>query len=88
MGGMPLEFMPGENMEKRGLSGRESYSVLGIHDDLRPGEILLVRAVTNACSTTEFKGKIRIDAPAEMTYYPNWGILHTVMRQMLSGNEA
>ncbi len=86
MGVLPLEFMPGESVEKLGLSGRESYSTLGIHNDLKPGETLLVRAITDDCSTKEFRVKVRIDTPIEMTYYHNRGILHTVLRQMLNEN--
>jgi aconitate hydratase len=88
MGVLPLEFMPGESVEKLGLSGRESYNVLGIHEELKPGETLLARAVTDDGSTTEFKVKTRIDTPIEMIYYRNGGILHTVLRQMLNENET
>jgi aconitate hydratase len=84
MGVLPLEFMPGEGVEQLGLNGLESYNLLGIHDGLKSGETLRVRAVKEGGASTEFKVRIRIDTPIEMTYYRNGGILHTVLRQILN----
>jgi aconitate hydratase len=38
---------------------------------------------------TEFKAVCRIDTPVEIEYYRNGGILHTVLRNMLTeGDKA
>jgi aconitate hydratase len=84
MGVLPLEFVEDENVETVGLTGHEQYDILGLDDDLEPGSTLKVRAKGANGSVKEFDVRIRIDTPIEIEYYRNGGILHTVLRQMLS----
>ena len=42
MGIMPLEYLPGQNADILGLSGRESYTI-EIPEDMKTGEILDVK---------------------------------------------
>src|SRR5262249_23973157 len=48
MGIVPLEFLPGDNAEKLRLNGRETYSVLGLAENLestfQDGREIIVRA--------------------------------------------
>jgi len=44
MGVLPLVFTPGENAETLGLTGRETYDILGISDDIQPRQELTVVA--------------------------------------------
>jgi aconitate hydratase len=83
MGVLPLEFMPGEEVEVLGLNGREIYSVLDIGDDLKPEAVVTVKAEKEEGSVVEFNVRVRIETPIEIDYYRNGGILHTVLRQML-----
>jgi len=83
MGVLPLEFMPGENASSLGLTGEESYDVLGLSDDLIPGGQVQVRAADDQGAVKAFQARVRIDTPVEIEYYRNGGILHMVLRQLL-----
>jgi aconitate hydratase len=78
MGVLPLQFMPGENRESLGLTGREVYSVTG----LEGGE---AREVTVRADDTEFRAILRLDTPREREYLRHGGILPYVLRQLLAG---
>ena len=82
MGVLPVEFMPGENVDTLGLSGKEVFSIEGLHNDLAPNSEVFIRAEKDDGSVVEFKGVIRLDTPIEVEYYRNGGILHTVLRRM------
>lgn len=84
MGVLPLQFLPGEDRQKLGLSGFEVYGVLGIGAGLTPGKQLKVRAVAEDGNTTEFGVIARLDTPKEVEYYRHGGILQYVLRQLLN----
>ncbi|RMG69178.1 MAG: aconitate hydratase AcnA [Calditrichaeota bacterium] len=82
MGVLPLQFLPGDNREKLGLTGREIYQIEGIAQGLEPGQEVHVRAIREDNVETTFNVKVRLDTPIEVEYYHNGGILHTVLRQL------
>ncbi|MDA8216680.1 MAG: hypothetical protein M0Z94_03590, partial [Dehalococcoidales bacterium] len=88
MGVLPLQFKPGENLEGLGLTGRESFDVVGIADGLKPGQELTVKATKDDGRTREFQTIVRIDVPVEVDYYRNGGVLPTVLRRLLKSAEA
>ena len=83
MGILPLQFMPGQNVESLGLSGEEEYSLSGLAAILDAkfanGRTIKVSAVSKE-RTIEFEAKIRIDTPQEILYYQHGGILQYVLR--------
>jgi aconitate hydratase len=84
MGVLPLQFAPGENVESLGLTGEETFDVPDIGgDDVRETTV-----VARAQDGTEkrFTVTVRIDTPQEWLYFRNGGILHFVLRQLLSGH--
>ncbi len=83
MGVLPLQFQPGDNLERLGLTGRETYFIEGLRDDLKPGATVTVRAVREDGSSVTFPVLVRLDTPVEVEYYRNGGILHTVLRRMI-----
>jgi len=85
MGVLPLEFKVGENADSLGLDGTESYSTVGIDDDLQPGQDVPIRVVRGDGSEFTFLTTCRIDTPVEVDYYRNGGILQTVLRKYLEG---
>ena len=85
MGVLPLQFLPGENQETLGFTGRETFDVAGINNDMKPGAELQVTLHRDDGSTTTFTVKSRIDSGVEVGYYRNGGILPTVLRQLLAG---
>ena len=90
MGVLPLAFKTGQSVEALGLTGRETYDVLGISGDIQPRQELKV-IVTSDPSTgsgqagqrTEFSVIARLDTPVEVDYFKNGGILPTVLRGLL-----
>lgn len=83
MGVLPMEYMPGENAESLGLTGREIYSVTGIEQDLKPGKVLDVTCIGEQGLHRTFKVKSRLDSLIEIEYYRNTGILPYVLRDFL-----
>jgi aconitate hydratase len=84
MGVLPLELSGGETVESLGLTGRETFTV-AIDDELQPRQDVLVTVAREDGSTARFTVRARVDTPVEVEYYRNYGILHTVLRQMLRG---
>jgi aconitate hydratase len=80
---LALEFMPGQNRESLGLSGRESYSIAGLSAGLKPRQILRVRAEENG-KLKEFDVVARIDTPEDVEYIRHGGVLPYVLRELLS----
>jgi aconitate hydratase len=83
MGVLPLQFKDGQSAVSLGLSGEETFNILGLDNDLVVGRVLSVIAEKDYGETIEFKVVARLDTPIEVDYYRNGGILHTVLRQML-----
>jgi aconitate hydratase len=78
MGVLPLQFMPGDSRESLGLTGRETYSVVGV-DNANADE------VTMRADDKEFRTRVRLDTPQEREYLRHGGILPFVLRRLLAG---
>ncbi|HEV8447279.1 MAG TPA: aconitate hydratase AcnA [Gemmatimonadaceae bacterium] len=85
MGVLPLEFTNGETRQSLGLTGFETFEIVGLGAGLKPKSTLTVRAAGGDGSTKEFKALARIDTPEEMNYYRHGGILPYVLRQLVAG---
>jgi aconitate hydratase len=85
MGVLPLEFTNGDTRQSLGLTGFETFDILGLDDTLSPRKRLTVRATGRDGATKEFAAVARIDTPEEMHYYRNGGILPYVLRSLVSG---
>jgi aconitate hydratase len=83
MGVLPLEFTNGDTRQSLGLTGFETFDVIGLGEDLTPRGSLTVRATGADGASREFKVVGRIDTPEEMRYYKNGGILPYVLRQLV-----
>ncbi len=81
MGVLPLQFEDGQNAESLGLTGKESYDIVGQSD--ATAEHVEVTASNESGASFSFRAKIRIDTPKERDYYENGGILHYVLRQLV-----
>ncbi|HVR71369.1 MAG TPA: aconitate hydratase AcnA [Vicinamibacteria bacterium] len=84
MGVLPLQFRPGETADTLGLAGTERLTVRGL-DALTPRQHLMVEVQRAEGGGTTFEVAARLDTPVELNYYRNGGILHTVLRKMLTG---
>jgi aconitate hydratase A / 2-methylisocitrate dehydratase len=81
MGVLPLQFPEGESVESLGLTGRETFDLAPLEDGART---LKVTAKPDDGDPIEFDATVRIDTPNEWLYYRHGGILHFVLRQLLS----
>jgi aconitate hydratase A / 2-methylisocitrate dehydratase len=79
MGVLPLQFKPGDSVASLGLSGHETFSIIGV----AAGEEV-PREVTVRADGKEFAVTVRIDTPKEQSYYRHGGILQYVLRGMLA----
>ncbi|MBS1252605.1 MAG: Aconitate hydratase A [Anaerolineales bacterium] len=84
MGVLPLQFKAGEGVETLGLTGFETYDIEGIGDDLEPLQDVTVRARDGEGEEKVFTVTARVDSPVEVKYYRNEGILHAVLRDMVT----
>ena len=86
MGILPLVFLPGANADSVGLTGFETFDIVGLAGgNMAPKQIYVVRATDAQGNVKEFHVQSRIDTPVEVNYYRNGGILQAVLRQMLKG---
>ncbi|MGP8330279.1 MAG: aconitate hydratase AcnA [Methanosarcinaceae archaeon] len=89
MGVLPLQFADGESYESLGLTGEESFNIIGLSDDMAPLSDVTVTATSADPSTSsgqvvkEFTAKALLNTEIEVEYYRNGGILHTVLRNMV-----
>jgi aconitate hydratase len=77
MGVLPLQFLDGETPDTLGLSGRETFSVLGVAN----GE---ANEVTVRADDKEFRARVRLDTPREREYFQHGGILPYMLRHLLA----
>ncbi|MBP1705434.1 MAG: aconitate hydratase 1 [Chloroflexi bacterium] len=85
MGVLPLQFLPGEDPARLGLSGRERFTVRGLADGLVPGARLAVEATADpgdGSGTRNFEVVARLDGPIELDYWRQGGILPAVLRRL------
>jgi len=82
MGVLPLQFLPGESAASLGLTGRESYSILGIAD-LAPRQVVTIAARSDEDGVERtFRAIARLDGPIEVEYLRQGGILPAVLRRL------
>ena len=82
MGILPLQYLPGQNVETLGLTGFETFDIPGIAAGLKAGQPLTVYA-RDSGKTKSIEAICRIDTPYELQYYQHGGILQFVLRQLL-----
>jgi aconitate hydratase len=84
MGVLPLQFPEGQTWKTLGLTGEETYEIVGLDDSLKPRSTVTVRATAADGTAKQFPAHVRIDTPVELDYYKNGGILQTVVRKLLA----
>jgi aconitate hydratase len=82
MGILPLQFLPGDSAASLGLTGRETFSIRGITDGLRPHQELAVVARDDDGRETSFRVRSRLDGEIDVIYLRNGGVLQTVLRRL------
>ncbi|MEX1343696.1 MAG: aconitate hydratase AcnA [Candidatus Limnocylindrales bacterium] len=81
MGVLPLQFREGQSVASLGLTGTESFDVVGLDDDIAPRSTVTVVAHGES-GQISFEVDVRLDGGIEVDYYRNGGILPTVLRRL------
>jgi aconitate hydratase len=81
MGVLPLQYAEGETAESLGLTGEETFEVVGVEAMNDGGDV--PRTVTVRADGKEFQAILRIDTPGEAAYYRHGGIMPYVLRSLL-----
>ncbi|MBX9598396.1 MAG: aconitate hydratase AcnA [Burkholderiales bacterium] len=84
MGVLPLQFKAGESADSLGLTGNETFDVLGINNELKAQQDVTLRVTYADGKTKDVIALCRIDTPIEVEYYRHGGILPYVLREILS----
>jgi aconitate hydratase len=79
MGVLPLQYAAGESRESLGLTGEETFEIVGLEGEK------IAREITVKADDKEFTATVRIDTPGEAEYYRHGGILQYVLRSLLDG---
>jgi aconitate hydratase len=82
MGVLPLQFAEAESVASLCLTGRETYSVVGMGASLTPRGEITVRAAGADGTARTFTARVRIDTPEELVAFRHGGILPYVVRQL------
>ena len=81
MGVLPLQFLPGQDAASLGLTGRETYDIVGLADAVAPRSRVTVTARGEA-GEVSFEVVVRLDGAIEVDYYRQGGILPAVLRRL------
>ncbi|WP_127534426.1 aconitate hydratase AcnA [Paenibacillus kobensis] len=84
MGVLPLQFQAGQSWSSLGITGRETFDIAGLSNDVQPGQLVTVSATREDGSKFDFQAIVRLDSLVDVDYYRNSGILQTVLRQMIA----
>jgi aconitate hydratase len=86
MGVLPLQFKDGENAQGLGLTGQESFEIIGLNGGA--AKMVTVVATPASGAPVRFEVRVRIDTPKEREYYQHGGILQYVVRQLAGASKA
>ena len=93
MGVLPLQFEPGDSASSLGLTGHETFSILGLEGGPMPRQSCTVVAQRDAAAggdggETRFTAIARLDGPIDVEYYRAGGILPAVLRRLATEHAA
>jgi aconitate hydratase len=84
MGVLPLQFPEGLGWRTLGITGTETFDIIGLGNDVQPGQKVKVHVARNDGTAFEFEAIVRLDSMVDVDYYRNGGILQTVLRQIMA----
>jgi len=82
MGILPLQYATGENATSLGLTGRETFTIRGLEEGLRPRQELTVVVRGEDGGERQFRAIARLDGEIDVRYFSNGGVLQTVLRRL------
>ena len=84
MGVLPLQFPEGTTRKTLNLDGTEEVDIPNLGNDLKPSQEIEVVFRKEGGKEQTVKAISRLDTGAEVTYFKNGGILHYVLRKMMT----
>jgi len=88
MGVLPLVFKNGQTRADLKIDGSETFDITGVEGDLKPLQDVTLTITRADGKKEEHKLLCRIDTLDEVEYYRNGGILHYVLRDLVSAKSA
>lgn len=85
VGVLPLQFFPGESRKSHGLTGLETFDILGLDDQFQPKQMVNIAVTREDRSTFTIQAIARLDSPVEIEYYRHGGILQMMLRKFING---
>ncbi|WP_296405528.1 aconitate hydratase AcnA [Psychrobacter sp.] len=86
MGVLPLTFKAGESIQSHNLDGSEVLSITGL--DNGESKTATVTATRADGSTETFEVNVMLQTPKEREYVRHGGVLHYVLRELATENQA
>jgi aconitate hydratase len=86
MGVLPLQFVDGATARSLGLTGRETFEVVGLSGGA--AKQVTVVATGDTGKKLAFPARVRIDTPKELDYFRHGGILQYVLRSLVGKGQA
>ena len=83
LGVLPLQYKTGETAESFGLTGKETFTLKGIAENIKPLKEIQITALDDYGREINFSVIARLDSLIEIEYYGSGGILQYVLRQFL-----
>ncbi|MFO1205066.1 MAG: aconitate hydratase AcnA [Burkholderiales bacterium] len=83
MGVLPLQFKGNDSVDSLGITGSETFDVLGL-DDIRPQQDVTLVIHRKDGTSQQVTVLSRIDTPIEVDYYKHGGILPYVLRELVA----
>jgi aconitate hydratase len=84
MGVLPLQFKGTDSAQTLGITGEESFDVVGVEKGIRPQMDVTLVIHRKDGSKKEVQVLLRIDTPIEVDYYLHGGILPFVLRELMA----
>jgi aconitate hydratase len=83
-------FKDGQNAQSLGLTGKESYEIIGLNGGAAKMVTVVATPQVNGVggAPIKFEVRVRIDTPKERDYFQHGGILHYVLRQLAGATKA
>ena len=84
MGVLPLQFKGADTVQSLGITGTETYDIVGLENGIRPQQDVTLVIRREDGTEQQVTVLLRIDTPIEVDYYQHGGILPFVLRQLLA----
>jgi aconitate hydratase len=80
----PLQFKGSDSAQSLGITGEESFDVIGVEKGIKPQMDVTLVIHRKDGSKKEVPVLLRIDTPIEVDYYLHGGILPFVLRELMA----